>query len=109
MDVNETLRLIAIRAPSISGEAARALRVSSPNPHVLSAIAMHALRDPEAGWTTAERAALVALIEPVDNEARTERLNIRLSEAELAQAQARADAETNGNLSALIRRLLLGD
>jgi hypothetical protein len=106
VDPIDALRLIAARAPSISGEAAKALRVTVPSPQRLSAIAMHALRDPEAAWTTEERAALVALIAPVERETRSERVYLRLTPTESADLQERADAETNGDRSEYVRRVL---
>ena len=106
MDESEMLRLIVVRAPSISGEAAKALRVSNLSPQRLSAIAMHALRDPEAAWTTEERADLVALIAPIEHETRTERVYLRLTPTERADLQEHADAETNGDVSEYARRVL---
>jgi hypothetical protein len=106
MDTTEILRLIATRAPFISGEAAKALRVGNVHPQRLSIIAMHALRDPEADWTTEERAALAALIVP-DDDTRSRMFPMRFTESEYVQARERADRETGGNLAELIRRLVL--
>jgi hypothetical protein len=106
MDTTEILRLIVARAPSISGEAAKALQGSHIHSRRLSTIAMHALRDPEADWTTDERAALAAIIVP-DDDARSRMFPMRFTESEYVQARNRADRETGGNLAELIRRLVL--
>jgi proline racemase len=108
MNQNDALRLIAARAPSISGEAAKALLTTSIPQRRLSRVVLNALRDPEANWTLEERAGLVEFITPEPDETRGERVYLRLTPAEKAQLQADADAETDGNLSELARRRALG-
>lgn len=109
MEIPEALRLIASRSAIAQHEAIKALRSSGQAQQMrYNLVAEHALTDYHASFTPEERDAILALIQWPEDGARTERLNIRLSEAELAQAQARADAEAGGNLSELVRRLLLG-
>ena len=109
MTVTEAIRLIATRAPSVQHEAFKSLHATGANQQRrLNWLIEQGLRDPEAAWTAEERAALVALIAPVERETRTERLYIRLTETESADLQERADAETNGDRSEYVRRRVFG-
>lgn len=109
MNIPEALRLIAGRSAVAQHEALKALRSTGQAQQVrYNSVAEAALTDHDASFTPEERDAVLALIDWPEDGPRSERVYVRLSEAELAQAQARADAETDGNLSELVRRLLLG-
>ena len=105
--IREALIEIATRAPSISGEAYKTLR--APEERVtrrFQLVVGHALSDPQAEWTAEERRALLALVEPLDSENRTERVYVRLTETEKAEVEARADAE-GATVSEYIRRRIV--
>jgi hypothetical protein len=105
--IHEALVEIATRAPSISGEAYKTLR--APEERVaprFQRIVGHALSDPQAEWTAEERRALLALVEPLESENRTERAHVRLTEAERAEVEARADGE-GVTISEYIRRRIV--
>ena len=108
MDMNDALRLIAVRTPSVASEALKTLRVTGLSRQMrYNWLIEQAFRDPEANWSAEERAAIIALVEPLDDDTRGAVIPpIRVTESERARAQARADEETDGNLSELIRRLL---
>lgn len=108
MNATEALRLIVARAPSISHEAAKALHAKSVSQQRLSLVVMNALRDPEASWTLEERAGLVEHINPEPDETYSVTFLVRLTPAQHAEAQARADAEAGGNMSEWMRRCLFG-
>lgn len=108
MDTTEALRLIVVRAPSISHEAAKTLHAKSSSPQRLSLIVMNALRDPEAAWTSEERAGLVALMAPL-GDAHVRMFTVRLTEDEYQTASERANDETGGNMAELFRRSLRCD
>ena len=108
MDIPEALKLIAGRSAVAQHEAIKALRASARAQQMrYNSVAEAALTDYAASFSPEERDAVLALIDWPEDGPRSERVYIRLSEAELAQAQARADSETGGNLSELVRRLLL--
>ena len=109
MEISEALKLIAGRSGVAQHEAIKALRSTGQAQQTrFNVVAEHALTDYDASFTPDERDAILALIDWPEDGTRTERLNVRLTESEKAGAQARADAETGGDLSELVRRLLLG-
>ena len=109
MDIPEALKLIAGRSAVAQHEAIRALRVSGQAQQMrFNLVAEHALTDYAATFTPDERDAILALIDYPEDGVRSERLSIRLTEAEKAQMQASADLETGGDLSELVRRRVLG-
>ena len=108
MDIPEALKLIAGRSAVAQHEAIKALRASGQAQQMrYNSVAEAALADHNASFTPEEWAAVLALIDWPEDGPRSERVYVRLSEAELAHAQARAAAEAGGNLSELVRRLLL--
>lgn len=108
MDIPEALKLIAGRSAVAQHEAIKALRASGQAQQMrYNRVAEAALTDYAASFSPEERDAILALIDWPEDGPRSERVYIRLSKAELAHAQARADAEAGGNLSELVRRLLL--
>lgn len=108
MDIPEALKLIAGRSAVAQHEAIKALRATGQAQQMrYNRVAEAALADHDASFTPEERDAVLALIDWPKDGPRSERVYIRLSEAELAHAQARAAAEAGGNLSELVRRLLL--
>ena len=110
MSIIEALKLIATQSAFVQHEAIKALRSrGQPQQIRYNIVAEQALADPQAEFTDEERVALLDLIVWPDGNARiTVLAPIRVSESERAIVQARADAETGGNVSELVRRLLLG-
>lgn len=108
MDIPEALRLIAGRSAVAQRLDRPGLRDTGREQQIrYNLVAAAALTDYDATFTPEERGAILALVDWPDDGARAKRLSIRISEDEMARAQARADAETGGNLSVLVRRLLL--
>jgi hypothetical protein len=65
MTIDTALRAIAIRCPSISGEAVRTLRATGRvKPQRVAWLVEQALMDPLADWTPEERAQLIDLVTP---------------------------------------------
>ena len=108
MEISEALKVIAGRSAVAQYEAIKALRSHGQDRQMrYNVVAEAALTDYEATFTPEERNAVLALIDWPEDGPRSERVYVRLSETELVQAQSRADTETGGNLSELVRRLLL--
>ncbi|HOJ21822.1 MAG TPA: hypothetical protein PLY56_09830 [Armatimonadota bacterium] len=110
MDVRDALKLLALRAPSLQGEALKALS-APPAAATLRyrTILQLALCDPEANWTDEERLALLdVLAPPSQGEERTEQLNIRLSPSEVAIVRMMAEAE-GMTVSAYVRKRILSE
>lgn len=105
--IREAILEIATRAPSISREALKTLRVPEERvPRRFALVAEHALRDPEADWTQDERRAIIALIEDSGDEPRSERVYVRLTPYERATVEMHADGE-GISLSEFIRRRIV--
>ena len=108
MDIPEALKLIAGHSGAAQHEAIKALRSSGQDQQMrYNPVAEAALTDYDATFSPEERDSVLALIDWPEDGPRSKRVYIRLSETELVQAQSRADTETGGNLSELVRRLLL--
>jgi hypothetical protein len=109
VDIPEALKLIAGRSAVAQHEAIKALRASGQAQQTrYNIVAEHALDDPQADFSPEEREALIALIDWPDDGGRTFMLRVRLTELERADLQARADQETAGDMSKLVRRQLFG-
>jgi len=109
MDICDALKLIATRSGAAQRDAIRALRSTGHAQKIrFNLVAEHALTDYAAAFTAEERDAILALIDWPEDGPRTERLSIRLTEAEKATMQALAASETGGDLSELVRRRVLG-
>jgi hypothetical protein len=107
MELTDAIKLIAVNCPSIQREAIKTLRAGAGTLQMrYNWLVEQALDDPEARFTPAERAALIELVEPLDADTQSEVIRCRVTPAEKARAQARADAESGGNLSDLVRHLL---
>ena len=108
-NMRQALIEIATRAPSISGEAYKTLRAPAERVATrFQRVVGHALRDPQAEWTPEERRALLALIEPLESENRTERVYVRLTEEERSELEARADEEGVTMSEYIRRRIMIG-
>lgn len=106
MTMQEALHEIIVRAPSIAHEAAKALRAPDETRQIrYNAVVIHALRDPEAQWTQAEREQLMEYYVDPD-ESMSERIYLRVTPTEKAQIEAAASAE-GLSTSAYLRRLAL--
>lgn len=63
LTLEDALRLIAARCPSIASEAIKSIRATGRTRQMrYDWLVEQALRDPEAAWTAEERGALVALV-----------------------------------------------
>ena len=109
MEIDDALKLIASRSEFAQHEALKALRTTGQTQQMrYNIVAEHALTDHQAAFSLEERAAILDLIEWPDDSGRTFMLRVRLTESERADLQARADQETAGDMSKLVRRQLFG-
>ena len=109
MKITEALKLIAGRSGAVQHEALKALRSSGQAQQTrYNIVAEQALEDHQADFSPEERETLIALIDWPDDSGRTFMLRVRLTELERADLQARADQETAGDMSKLVRRRLFG-
>lgn len=108
MNLTDALKTIAVNCPSIQHEAIKTLHAGPGSRQMrYNWLVEQALRDPQARFTEEERSAIIELVEPLDGDTQSEMIRVRVTPAEKARAQARADEEAGGNLSDLVRRLLL--
>lgn len=95
MGIYDALKLLAVKSPDTMREAIGSLRLpeDSPNLRMRYLILLdRAFSDPQAApFTPAERAALIALAEPVNSGARDYTLRVRLTEVEQGTLQQLAD------------------
>jgi len=107
--MRDALVEIAARAPSVAHEALKTLGASGRTVGMrYQWLLTQALRDPEAQWTTEERRALVALLEPPGERGRTDMISLRLTEAERAAIEAQAE-DAGMTVSEYVRRKALGE
>ncbi len=107
-DMVDALRLIAARSEAIGHEAVKLLIRPGQQPyqqHHYNLVARHALGDSAANWTAEERALILRHIEADEPEPGNRRrtLRVRLTDGEMAQVQAMAEAEGQ-TISELVRQ-----
>lgn len=104
--MKEALTEIVVRCESIAHEAMKTLRFTGRTTQMrYQWLLEQALRDPAADWTPEERRMLMDLVEPLDEEPRARRLEIRLTEAERASLDNLA-SEAGVSVSEYVRRQL---
>lgn len=106
MNISDALRLIAGKSPDALHEALGALKgqqVKSPMAQRRADRAIEmALRDPQAGFTSAERVELAALLSGAGNETRSLDVRVRVTVEEKERIQEMAD-EAGMTVSDFIR------
>lgn len=113
MNLHEALRLIVVKSPAATREAVKGLRLAATDANLqlrYNMVAQWALSDPQAEFSADERASLVDLMTANgEGETRSSSVNVRLSDAERADLEQRAEAagyRGRGALSEYVRAVL---